>query len=168
MRIAVASEGLDVCSHFGCCTNFNYYKIVNNHMVDSHNLPSQGHLCGSQANFLRQIEVSVLICGAISQQDINAMNKAGITVVSGASGRATAAVEAYLREQSSDLASADDDLDAAGFGSAGEDTGVEDAGACGDFGESTSFSGHKIMSGALNSDQLSAEEHKPAPYQAVL
>ena len=29
MRIAVASEGLDVSSHFGCCTNFNFYKVEN-------------------------------------------------------------------------------------------------------------------------------------------
>ena len=66
MRIAVASEGLDVSKHFSSCTNFNFYKVENNELVDSRNLPSQEHLCGSQANFLRQIEVRVLICGTIS------------------------------------------------------------------------------------------------------
>lgn len=96
MRIAVASEGLDVSSHFGCCTNFNYYKVEDNQLVDSRNLPSQGHLCGSQANFLRQIEVKVLICGAISEKDADSMRQAGITVVPGASGRAIAAANAYL------------------------------------------------------------------------
>lgn len=97
MRIAVASEGLDVSSHFSCCTNFNYYKIEHGEMVDSRNLPSQGHLCGSQANFLRQIEVKVLICGSISAKDIESMNNAGIEVVSGASGRAIKAADAYLK-----------------------------------------------------------------------
>ena len=81
MRIAVASEGLDVSKHFSSCTNFNFYKVENNELVDSRNLPSQEHLCGSQANFLRQIEVRVLICGTISERDIEIMNKAGITVV---------------------------------------------------------------------------------------
>lgn len=100
MRIAVASEGLDVSSHFGCCTNFNYYKVENNELVDSRNLPSQGHLCGSQANFLRQIEVKVLICGTISDKDTDSMNNAGITVVSGASGRALEAAYAYLQQSS--------------------------------------------------------------------
>ena len=69
MRIAVASEGLDVSKHFSSCTNFNFYKVENNELVDSRNLPSQEHLCGSQANFLRQIEVRVLICGTISERD---------------------------------------------------------------------------------------------------
>lgn len=96
MRIAVASEGLDVCSHFSCCTNFNYYKIENGEMVDSRNLPSQGHLCGSQANFLRQIDVKELICGTISQKDAQSMEHAGIKVVPGASGRAFTVVDNYL------------------------------------------------------------------------
>ncbi|MEF2561011.1 MAG: NifB/NifX family molybdenum-iron cluster-binding protein [Eggerthellaceae bacterium] len=97
MRIAVASEGLDVSGHFSCCTNFNYYKIENGEMVDSRNLPSQGHLCGSQANFLRQIEVKVLICGCISEKEAQSMTNAGITVVPGAHGRAFNATEAYLK-----------------------------------------------------------------------
>lgn len=95
MRIAVASKGLDVSAHFGSCTNFNYYKVEGNELVDSRNLPSQGHLCGSQANFLRQIEVKVLICGAISDKDVESMNNAGITVVPGAEGRAIDAAAEY-------------------------------------------------------------------------
>lgn len=101
MRIAVASQGLDVSPHFGSCTNFNYYKVENNQLVDSRNLPSSGHLCGSQANFLRQIEVKVLLCGAISPHDKEQMERAGVTVISGVSGRATEAAMAYLANKSS-------------------------------------------------------------------
>lgn len=101
MRIAVASQGLDVSPHFGSCTNFNYYKVENNQLVDSRNLPSSSHLCGSQANFLRQIEVKVLLCGAISPHDKEQMERAGITVISGVSGRATEAAMAYLANKSS-------------------------------------------------------------------
>lgn len=104
MGIAVASEGLDVSSHFSCCTNFNYYKIENGEMVDSRNLPSQGHLCGSQANFLRQIDVKILICGAISKKDIESMENAGIKVVAGASGRAFEVVEKYLKDNPTEVA----------------------------------------------------------------
>ncbi len=96
MRIAVASEGLEVSSQFGCCTNFNFYKVENGQLVDSRNLPSQGHLCGSQANFLRQIEVKVLLCGTISEKEAESMQNAGITVVSGAQGRALTAAQDYL------------------------------------------------------------------------
>lgn len=85
--------------HFSSCTNFNFYKVENNELVDSRNLPSQAHLCGSQANFLRQIEVRVLICGAISEADVETMNKAGITVVTGASGNALQAADAYLHDR---------------------------------------------------------------------
>lgn len=101
MRIAVASQGLDVSPHFGSCTNFNYYKVENNQLVDSRNLPSSGHLCGSQANFLRQTEVKVLLCSAISPHDKEQMERAGITVISGVSGRATEAAMAYLANKSS-------------------------------------------------------------------
>ncbi len=104
MRIAVASEGLDVCSHFSCCTNFNYYKIENGEMVDSRNLPSQGHLCGSQANFLRQIDVKILLCGSISKKEIESMENAGIKVVSGMSGRAFEVVENYLKNNPHEVA----------------------------------------------------------------
>lgn len=85
--------------HFSSCTNFNFYKVENNELVDSRNLPSQEHLCGSQANFLRQIEVRVLICGTISPADVEIMNKAGITVVTGASGNALQAADAYLHDR---------------------------------------------------------------------
>ena len=98
MRIAVASEGLDVSTHFSSCTNFNFYKVENGELVEARNLPSQEHLCGSQANFLRQIEVRVLVCGAISERDIEIMSKAGITVVTGASGNALQAADAYLHD----------------------------------------------------------------------
>ena len=104
MRIAVASEGLDVCRHFGCCTNFNYYKVENGQLVDSRNLPSQGHLCGSQANFLRQIEVKVLLCDTISPKDAANMEQAGITVVPGYSGRALTAAESYVSAAPSSFA----------------------------------------------------------------
>lgn len=96
MRIAVASKGLDVSTNFGCCTNFNYYNVENNALVDSRNLPSRGHLCGSQADFLRQLGVGVLICGTISDKDAASMEGAGIEVVCGATGRATAAADRYL------------------------------------------------------------------------
>lgn len=106
MRIAVASEGLDVSKHFSCCTNFNYYKVEDGALVDSRNLPSQGHLCGSQANFLRQIEVKVLICGSISPAEVETMERAGITVVPGASGRAIKAADDYLHSAPASMAAA--------------------------------------------------------------
>ena len=104
MRIAVASEGLDVSSHFSCCNNFNYYKIENGEMVDSRNLPSQGHLCGSQANFLRQIDVKILICGSISKKETETMENAGIKVIPGASGRAFQVVADYLKNNPATVA----------------------------------------------------------------
>jgi len=96
MRIAVASDGMDVSERFSRCTNFNYYKVANNELVDSANLPSDGHLCGSQANFLRQIEAKVLICNTITDPEVESMHRAGITVVKGAKGRALEVADAYL------------------------------------------------------------------------
>ncbi|MGN0301922.1 MAG: NifB/NifX family molybdenum-iron cluster-binding protein [Anaerotardibacter sp.] len=98
MQIAVASEGLNVCPIFSACSNFNYYKIEDGQIVASRNLPSQGHLCGSQANFLRQIDVKVLLCDRIQNKEIDSLNAAGITVISNVSGRAIDCVCDYLND----------------------------------------------------------------------
>lgn len=73
-------------------------------MVDSRNLPSQGHLCGSQANFLRQIDVKILICGSISKKETETMENAGIKVIPGASGRAFQVVADYLKNNPATVA----------------------------------------------------------------
>ena len=103
MRIAVASEGLNVSTHFSACSNFNYYKIEDGLITDSRNLPSAGHLCGSQANFLRQIEVKVLICNRIQNKEIESLNNAGITVVANVSSRAIDCVSDYIFETLEDF-----------------------------------------------------------------
>lgn len=96
MRIAVASNGLDISQHFGHCDNYNYYTVSDGEIVDCQNMPSPGHLCGSMAPFMKDLDVGVLIAGAIGTGVKNAFDAHGIEVVTGASGSARQAVENYL------------------------------------------------------------------------
>ena len=96
MKIAVASDGLDVSNHFQGCTNFNYYEAKNGSLISSRNIPSQPSSVISKISFLQQIGVTILICGIISTTEATRIQNAGITVVSGASGRAIQAATNYL------------------------------------------------------------------------
>ncbi|MEG0072677.1 MAG: NifB/NifX family molybdenum-iron cluster-binding protein [Raoultibacter sp.] len=96
MKIAVASEGLDVSHHFGHCLNYNYFTVADGAVVDCQNMPSPGHLCGSMAPLMKELEVGALITGGIGAGAKNAFDAHGITVITGASGNARQAVEDYL------------------------------------------------------------------------
>lgn len=96
MRITVASEGLEVSPRFGHCSNFTCYKIQCGIIVECQNMPNP-HLSPARlASMLRDVDVSVLIAGSIEHDAADALREAGIDVVTGKTGTARKAVEAYL------------------------------------------------------------------------
>ncbi|MEG2628985.1 MAG: NifB/NifX family molybdenum-iron cluster-binding protein [Raoultibacter sp.] len=99
MKIAVASEGLDVSQHFGHCSNYNYFTVANGAVVDCQNMPSPGHLCDSMAPLMKELDVGALITGGIGAGAKSAFDAHNIPVVTGASGNARQAVEDYLSGQ---------------------------------------------------------------------
>ncbi|MEG0070315.1 MAG: NifB/NifX family molybdenum-iron cluster-binding protein [Raoultibacter sp.] len=101
MRIAVASDGLDISQHFGHCDNYNYYTVSDGVIVDCQNMPSLGHLYGSMAPLMKDLDVGVLITGGIGASAKDAFDAHGIEVVTGATGTARQAVENYLSESQS-------------------------------------------------------------------
>lgn len=96
MKIAVASEGLDVSPHFGRCSNYSYYLVEKGIVTNHQNLPSPGHVCDSGATLMKDLGIDVVITGGIGEKALNALKADGISVVSGATGSARDAVEAYL------------------------------------------------------------------------
>lgn len=96
MRIAVASEGLDVSPHFGHCANYNYFTIEDGMIVEGQNLPSAGGQCGSAASLMRELDVDVVVTGGIGEKAKEALERHGIEVIAGVTGEARGAVLDYL------------------------------------------------------------------------
>ncbi len=96
MKIAVASEETMVTGHFGHCINFNIYEVEENKIVKSESILNPGHKPGFLPNFLNDMGVKVIISGGMGAGAIEIFNEKNIEVITGATGEAKKAVEAYL------------------------------------------------------------------------
>ncbi len=96
IKIAVASANEMVTEHFGHCVNFNIFEAENNQIVKSKSIPNPGHRPGFLPNFLNDMGVNVIISGGMGGGAIEIFNEKGIEVITGASGNAKTAAEAYL------------------------------------------------------------------------
>lgn len=96
MKIAVASEGMNVTEHFGHCPNFNIYSAENGKILSAESVPNPGHRPGFLPNWLGDRGVNVIISGGMGGGAIEIFNERGIEVITGAAGGAKAAAQAYL------------------------------------------------------------------------
>jgi len=97
IKIAIASENEKVTEHFGHCSNFNIFEAENNQIVKNESIANPGHRPGFLPNFLNDIGVNVIISGGMGGGAIDIFNEKGIEVITGATGEAKAAAEAYLK-----------------------------------------------------------------------
>ncbi|HHT27794.1 MAG TPA: dinitrogenase iron-molybdenum cofactor [Firmicutes bacterium] len=97
IKVAVASEKEMVAEHFGHCANFNIYETEDGRITSSASIANPGHRPGFLPNFLYEQGVKVVISGGMGGGAIEIFNEKGIEVITGASGNAREAVEAYLR-----------------------------------------------------------------------
>lgn len=96
MRIAVASEGLDVSPYFRHCASFTCYKIECGIIVECQNMPNPHQTPARLAAVLRELDVNTLITGTIERDTVDALRAADIDVVANQKGSARAAAEAHL------------------------------------------------------------------------
>jgi predicted Fe-Mo cluster-binding NifX family protein len=100
MKIAVpVTRNNNVDEHFGHCEYYNVFSISDDKKVTGiQTIPSpQG--CGCKSNIagvLAAEGVSIMLAGGIGGGAIQVLNHAGIQVVRGCSGNATAVVTLYL------------------------------------------------------------------------
>lgn len=97
LKIAVASSGTDVTQHFGHCPYFLMFTTENGKIVSQESIDNPGHKPGFLPNFLADQGANVIISGGMGQGAVDIFNERGMEVITGASGDATSAVEAYLR-----------------------------------------------------------------------
>lgn len=129
MRIAVTYDNGEVFQHFGHTEEFKIYEVDDNKIVSTEIIGSNGSGHGALAGLLDQNAIDVLICGGIGGGAQSALAEWGIELVSGASGAADDAVEAYLK---GDLVSAGVNCNHHGEGH-----------TCGGHGEGHSCGGHE-------------------------
>lgn len=92
MKVAVTYEDNKIFGHFGHTEQFKIYEIENNEVKNTNILKTNGQGHGALANFLKQNNVNVLICGGIGSGAINALTDASIEIYGGIEGNADEAV----------------------------------------------------------------------------
>ncbi len=96
MKIAVTYENGEIFQHFGHTQQFKIYEIQNDQVVSAEVIDTNGSGHGALADFLREQDVQILICGGIGAGAQFALAEAGIRLFGGAFGSADEAVQALL------------------------------------------------------------------------
>lgn len=96
MRIAIASSDQKIAQHFGHCTHFHLFDIVNQDITKQHLLENPGHQPGVLPKFLAQQGVSIIISGGMGGKAIELFQKHNIAVVLGANGQVKDVIQAFL------------------------------------------------------------------------
>lgn len=97
MRIAVTYENGDVFQHFGHTEQFKIYDVTEGSVTAARVINAGGSGHGALADFLKGLDVSVLICGGIGGGAQQALAQAGIKLYGGVKGNADTAVAALLK-----------------------------------------------------------------------
>jgi predicted Fe-Mo cluster-binding NifX family protein len=96
MKIAVTYEDGNIFQHFGRTQQFKVYEAENGAIVSSKVIGNDGLSHGGLGEILAREEVEIFICGGIGGGAKEMLSSRGIEVVSGVTGNADKAVEAYL------------------------------------------------------------------------
>lgn len=96
MNLAVTYENGSVFQHFGKTEQFKVYQVEGDRVVAARVVETNGTGHEALADFLKENEIEVVLCGGLGDGMQAALNLVGIEVVSGVQGDADTAVEAYL------------------------------------------------------------------------
>ena len=96
MKLAVTYQNGQIFQHFGHTEQFKIYEIENKQILSSAVIDTNGSGHGALADFLKALNVEILICGGIGGGAQTALQKAGIRLFGGVSGNADDAVNAFL------------------------------------------------------------------------
>jgi predicted Fe-Mo cluster-binding NifX family protein len=85
-RIAIASDGSGVSSHFGHCEKFAIYHIRNNEIVHQEQVINPGHEPGKLPRLLSSCGVTHVLAGGMGMKAIQLFEEQGIGVILGIQG----------------------------------------------------------------------------------
>lgn len=99
VRVAVTYEDGEIFQHFGQTKEFKIYDTVDDKIVESKVVGTDGFCHCSLGSYLYEIGVSVLICGNLGGGASRSLQAAGILVYGGNSGNADEAVIKLLHKE---------------------------------------------------------------------
>lgn len=95
-KIAIAKEGNQVSGHFGHCSGFQVYHVLEGQVKEEEYIESPGHKPGFLPKFLAGKEIDTVIAGGMGARAQNLFNDNGISVIVGASGSLSDVIQAYI------------------------------------------------------------------------
>ncbi|HIY84094.1 MAG TPA: dinitrogenase iron-molybdenum cofactor biosynthesis protein [Candidatus Rubneribacter avistercoris] len=110
MRIAVASNGLDVSTHGGRCTDYTCYTVTRGVIAQCQNFPNPCLPPAATASLLNRLGVDVLIAHTLDPSIQSALEQSGVETVTGAIGTARSAAEEFLADMLAGRGSFEPDL----------------------------------------------------------
>lgn len=96
MRIAVASDGLEVAPYFASTTSFMCYTVTRGIITECQNMPNPALPLEQLVELFLELGIDVLIVGRIEYNIANRLCRASIEVVAGANGNAADVARGYL------------------------------------------------------------------------
>ncbi|RJQ27842.1 MAG: dinitrogenase iron-molybdenum cofactor [Peptococcaceae bacterium] len=96
MKIAVATDGNEVSSHFGHCPEFTIAEIRDGKLVSKEVAASPGHVPGFLPKHMAALGVGCVIAGGMGPRAQELLEEAGIKAVVGVSGPVDRAIEDFI------------------------------------------------------------------------
>jgi len=96
MKIAVATEGINVSAHFGRCPEYTIFETTGQEIDRRTIIPNPGHEPGFLPAYLGQMGVECIIAGGMGPRAQALFDEQNIKTVTGVSGSVEKAVKNYL------------------------------------------------------------------------
>lgn len=97
MKVAVPSEGTDICAHFGHCESFTIVEMEDGKVIDKQTLEAPPHEPGLLPRLLAEKGVNVVIAGGMGSRAQQLFAQQDIKVITGASGSIDDALAAFIQ-----------------------------------------------------------------------
>jgi len=78
LKIAISTDGDEVCPHFGRAPQFTIITIENNELIEKKVVSNPGHTVGSIPNFINAQGATCMIAGGMGNRAIQFFNQYGI------------------------------------------------------------------------------------------
>lgn len=97
MKVAVPSEGTNICVHFGHCESFTIAEVEDGKVLNKKVLDAPPHEPGLLPRLLAGEGVDVVIAGGMGSRAQDLFAQQNIKVISGASGSIDDALAAFIK-----------------------------------------------------------------------
>lgn len=87
MKVAISTDGDEVCAHFGRAPTFTFITIENNEVVKKEVFPNPGHSVGSIPQFVNEHGAKFIIAGGMGPRAVGFFNQYGIEAIVGVTGK---------------------------------------------------------------------------------